>query len=92
MSCSFVTDYVSEDVLHNWMSYDKHFGDFSHYQQKSNMIVVTIKPSAFPGAESSTIERYWKYVKIRERVWNAYEVDASGKQIGEPFELAESKK
>lgn len=87
-----ITNYIGEDTLHNWMCYNKNFGNFFYYKQKGNMIVETVKPSpAFPGAKSSivNIRRYWKFVKVKKGVWNAYEVNEKGEQIREPFELTE---
>ena len=84
-----VSNYVDEDILHNWMSHDKHFGDFDYYNQLPNMVIQTSDPQGMPGDQKLTVRRYWKFNKIEDGIWEVYEIDKNGKKIGEPFELFE---
>lgn len=83
-------EYINRDILHNWMNQDKRFGDFSYYKQKGNMTVETVKlPPAFPGVKSLAVKRYWKFFKVADGTWSVYEIDMTGKQIRNSFELTE---
>ena len=54
------------------------------------MTVETVKSSpAFPGVKSLIVKRYWKFFKVADGTWSVYEIDITGKQIGNPFELTE---
>lgn len=76
---SKVTDFVDSDTLHDWMSYNKNFGNFSAYRQLPDMVVETVEVLAdvFQGAESSTRKRYWSF-RQSPRGWKCFEANKQG--------------
>lgn len=82
---------MDADELHQIMQNNKNFGSFGRYRCTDDMRIVTTASSHYddvgPYGAVYNVNRFYKVDKKDDGSLEAYEVDDSGKKIGNSFLL-----